>query len=665
MTLPTPPHHHQRLVVVGAGMAAFAFLRRLEKAGGLEHYTVTLIGDEPRPCYDRVNLTDCFGGKSPDDLLLAPRGWYQDHGIELRTSVRVTTIDRKQRTLTTDAGESISYQHLVLATGSHPFVPPIDGTDLPGVFVYRTIEDIDRIKGFTDDWCRAAVLGGGLLGLEAAKALHDLGRETHVLEVAPGLMPRQLNTEASDLLQVKIESLGVAVHVQRRAEKIEAVGDRRIVHCTGHEPLEVEMVVISAGIRPNDALARDAGLECGPRGGIAVDDELLTSDPRVHAIGECVSLDGTLFGLVGPCYEMAEVAADNLAAQAKGEATAARFAATSRASRLKLMGVDVSTLGTPIGEADAGSLVTANGTGFSRSLIVSKRRIVGALAVGEWPERERLSGIVADGKKLSSRQLRRFKETGSVWTESEGDTVLDWPASATVCSCLNVTRGELTDALHAGAADADGLAEATGASTVCGSCRILLCELAGDRGIAVGPKGRIGLLIASCLATIIAPVLLTAGPPPVVDSVQSTWREIDLFWRDDFVKQVTGYSLLSVSLLATTLSLRKRVPWMKLGDFGTWRGLHGILGVTTLLGFLVHTSTRLGHNLTLALAITFLLLNLLGAFTGITAALENRFTGPLGQRLRAWRPKLTQAHIWLLWPLPALVAFHIVAVYYY
>lgn len=646
-------------------MAAYGFLRQLAKAGGLEHYAVTLLGDEPHPCYDRVNLTECFSGKSPDDLLLAPADWYREHGIDLLSGVRVTAIDRVAKAVATDDGTVHPYHQLILATGSHPFVPPIEGTDLPGVFVYRTFEDIERIKGFSEHQCRAAVLGGGLLGLEAAKALHDLGRETHVLEVAPGLMPRQLNVDASDLLQTEIESLGVSVHVQRRAEKIEAVGDRRIVHCAGHEPLEVDLVVISAGIRPNDALAREAGLECGPRGGIAVDREMQTSDPRIHAIGECASLDGTLFGLVGPCYEMAEVVADNLAAQARGEATTARFEATSRASRLKLMGVDVSTLGTPIGEAEAGALVTTNGDGYSRSLIVSERRVVGALAVGEWPERERLSGVIADGKKLSSRQLRRFKESGSVWSDSEGDTVLDWPASSTVCSCLNVTRGELTDALQAGAQDAAALAEVTGASTVCGSCRSLLCDLAGDRGVAVGPKGRVALLVASCLAVIAAPLLLAAGPPPVTDSVQSSWRAIEQYWRDDTVKQVTGYSLLGVSLIASTLSLRKRFSWLKFGEFSVWRGIHGILGLTTLVGFLIHTGTRLGHNFTMALAVSFLLLNVLGAFTGIAAALESRFSGTLGRRLRAWRPRLAQAHIWLLWPLPALVAFHIIAVYYY
>lgn len=655
----------QRLVIVGAGMAAFGLLRKLAKNRGLEHYSVTLIGEEPRPCYDRVNLTECFSGKSPDDLLLAPHEWYEANGIELRTGTRIESIDREQKQLVTDSGETIPYSQLVLATGSHPFVPPIEGVDQPGVFVYRTIEDIDRIKGYAAAGRPAAVLGGGLLGLEAAKALYDLGCEAHVLEVAPGLMPRQLNVDAGDLLKEEIEALGVSVHVQRRAERIECNGDQRTVHCSGHEPLDVEMVVISAGIRPNDDLAREAGLKIGPRGGVAVDSELLTEDPRIHAIGECVSLDSTLFGLVGPCYDMAEVVADNLAAQAVGNASSERFSPDSRASRLKLMGVDVSTLGVPIGEASAGSLITANGPGYSRSLIVDKRRVVGALAVGDWPERERLSGVIADRGRLSGRQLRRFKESGAIWSDSEGDTVLDWPASATVCSCLNVTRGELTDAMQAGAKTAEGLAEATGASTVCGSCRNLLCELAGDRGVAVGPKGRMGLLIASALAVVLAPALLLSGPPPVADSVQSAWREIDLYWRDEFVKQVTGYSLLGVSLIASCLSLRKRVKWIKLGDFGTWRGLHGILGFLTLVGFLVHTSTRLGHNFTFALAITFLLLNLLGAFTGVAAALESRFTGAWGRKLRTWRPRLTQAHIWLLWPLPALIAFHIVAVYYY
>lgn len=658
------------LVVIGAGMATHALLRRLVQNGGAAAYSITVIGEEPRPCYDRVNLTDFFTGKTAEDLLLSPRQWYQEQGVTLLTGVQATAIDRARRSVMVRANdavhsEEIPYQQLVLATGSRPFVPPIEGTHLPGVFVYRTIEDLKRIRAYARRCNSAAVLGGGLLGLEAGKALHDLHLEAHVIEVAPGLMPRQLNAEAAELLKQEVEALGVRVHVLRRAERIEEVGDQRRIHFAGHEPLDVDMVIISAGIRPRDDLADSAGLAVGERGGFAVDADLRTQDPQVHAIGECISFENTLFGLVGPCYEMAEVVADNLAAQGAGQRATARFTAAARASRLKLMGVEVSTLGVPIGESPAGTLYVSQGARYCRSLMIDRRRVIGAIGVGEWPQRERISGLIADRRRVSERQLRRFQETGDLWGDSEGASVLDWPAAATVCSCLNVTRGQLTDALQTGAASAEDLAESTGASTVCGSCRNLLCELAGQPQVAIGARGSRGLLVASVLALFAAPAIVALSPLPFAESVQSSWRNVDFLWHDSFAKQVSGFSLLGVSVVGLGISLRKRVKWFQWGEFTLWRGLHGLLGAATLGGFLVHTGMRLGHNLTFALALVFLLLNLVGAFTGITAALESRLRGAWGQRLRAWRPRLTQLHIWFFWPLPALVLFHIISVYYY
>lgn len=652
-------------MVVGAGMATHALLQRLRRNGALERLDVTVIGEEPRPCYDRVNLTSCFGGVPPDDLLLSPVEWYRENGVRLLTGVRAAGIDRSRRAVSTDPLGEIRYDHLVLATGSRPFVPPIDGVDLPGVFVYRTIEDIEAIRQHAGVCQTAAVLGGGLLGLEAGKALYDLSLQAHVVEVAPGLMPRQLNAEAADLLREEVESLGVSVHLLRRASRLERNGAKVVVHFARHDPLSVDMVVISAGIRPRDELARDAGLEVGERGGVAVSGALQTSDPRVWAVGECASVDNELFGLVGPCYEMAEALADNLAAMTQGNPMSARFHGGASASRLKLMGVDVSTLGKPIGEAAAASVLVRRGDGYCRTLMVERGRVVGAIGVGDWPERERLSGLIASNRRVSQRQLRRFQRTGAVWSASEGASVMEWPAAATVCSCLGVTRGDLTDALQAGAGTPEQLAESTGASTVCGSCRNLLCALCDQPEVAMGAKGRGALLGASVFAALVTPVLMAYRPSRFADTVQSAWRRVDFLWQDDVAKQVTGYTLLAISLLALLLSLRKRLTRFRLGDFNLWRGVHGVLGAGTLVGFVVHTGMSLGHNFTFALGSAFLLLNLLGAATGVAASMESRLTGRWGRALRAWRPRLTRAHIWLFWPLPALVVFHIISVYYY
>ncbi|MEN1678947.1 MAG: FAD-dependent oxidoreductase [Planctomycetota bacterium] len=659
------PTRRRPLVIVGAGMACHALVRRLDELGTLDHYDVTIVGEEPRPCYDRVHLTDYFSGASAEDLLLSPRGWYEARGVRMVTDARVVSLNRGDRTVELEGGDALPYELLVLATGSRPFVPPIEGADLPGVFVYRTIEDLEAIQDYAKGCSSAAVLGGGLLGLEAGKAVYDMGLNAHVIEMAPGLMPRQLNAAAAELLQTEVESLGVEVHTLRRTERIEVDGDRRVLKFAGHDPLTTDMVIISAGIRPRDELARQAGLACGPRGGIAVDGRLRTEDPVVFAIGECVSFDEQLFGLVGPCYEMAETLAGNLAAFATGEPADAEFRGEATASRLKLLGVDVSTLGVPIGEATGAAVLVHQGEGYSRSLLVEDGRLIGAIGVGDWPERERLSGVIATRGRVSTRQTRRFVESGSLWGVGEGASVLEWPASSTICSCLNISRGQLTDAMQAGADTAEKLAESTGASTVCGSCRNLLCDLAGQSEVATGPRGRVGLLIASCLVLLAIPVLLGVGPLPVAETVQSQWRAIDKLWQNDFAKQVTGFSLLGVATVSLLLSLRKRLAWFSLGDFSLWRGVHGMLGAVTVAGFCIHTGLSLGANLTFALAATFLLLNVLGAMTGFAASLESRLTGDWGRRLRAWRPRLTQAHLWLFWPIPALVAFHIVQVYYY
>lgn len=646
-------------------MATHALLRRLAHNGGLDSFAVTVIGEESRYCYDRVNLTECFSGKSADELLLSPKDWYDKQGINLITSERVISIDRANHLVTTDSGKNLSYNRLVLATGSKPFVPPIQGVDLSGVFVYRTIEDIEHIKEYAKECKTAAVLGGGLLGLEAAKALYDIHLETHVVEVAAALMPRQLNTEAAEVLKQEVEEMGVEVHLLRRAEKLIENGHGKEIHFAGHDSLHSDMVVISAGIRPQDDLGKSSRLAIGQRGGIAVDSMMNTADPRISAIGECVSFENRLFGLVAPCYEMAEVVADNLAANALGKQPSSEFKGIQKSSRLKLMGVDVSTLGTPISEAPAAKVVNYTGEGFSRTLLTERNRVTGAIGVGDWPERERLSGLIADKKRVSGRQLRRFEKTGSLWSDAQGASVVEWPASATVCSCLGITKGELTDAMLAGAADGTALAEATGASTVCGGCRSLVCKLAGSPEESTSRTGSRVLLSTSVIATAAAIALVFATPFPFAESVQSNWTKVDFLWKDSLAKQISGYTLMGISLAALMLSLRKRIVWFRLGNFNFWRGMHGLLGLTTLVGFVVHTGMRMGHNFTFVLAAVFLLLNLLGAFTGVVASLESKLTGTWGKRFREWRPKLTQLHIWLFWPIPALIIFHIISVYYY
>ena len=259
----------ERIVVIGNGMVGYKFCEKLRKKAGSDHfYQVTVFGEEPRPAYDRVHLSAYFSGTTADELTLAPATWYAENHVDLRLGELVTEINRAKKTIRTHKGTELPYDVLVFATGSSPFVPSIEGTDKKGVFVYRTIEDLDAMISYGKKVSKAAVMGGGLLGLEAAKAVLDMNLETHVVEFAPRLMPRQLDDAGSAVLQAKLEALGISIHLGKNTQSIKGNGKLEGLQFTDGTMLDVEMLVISAGIRARDELARQCGLATGRRGGI-------------------------------------------------------------------------------------------------------------------------------------------------------------------------------------------------------------------------------------------------------------------------------------------------------------------------------------------------------------------------------------------------------------
>ncbi|EMI57475.1 FAD-dependent oxidoreductase [Rhodopirellula sallentina] len=650
-----------RLVVIGGGMAAHGFCRRMVDSPARPDYALTVFGEEPRPAYDRVNLSSLLSGRDESDLLLSPREWYEQNNIELHTGRRITGLDLANRVITDQHGHVEHYDQLVLATGSYPWVPPIGGADSPGVFVYRTIDDLDAIRKYVESHGArsSAVIGGGLLGLEAAKVIKDLGLSTTILEVAPGLMPRQLDAQAAKVLREQVESLGVDVHVTRRTKSIAQDGEQLRLDFENADPLRVDIVLVAAGIRPRDELARQAGLKLGPRGGIAVNRHLETSDPNVFAIGECASVDGHIHGLVAPCYRMADVLAARLSKQS------AEFIDNEEAVELKLLGVPVITLGRAIGESTSGVVVTHAGEDSYRKLILEQGRVVGAASVGEWEDVNLIRMSVAQHKRLWPMQRIRFLKTGTPFAGGAGLPIHQWPGNATVCSCMNVSRAQLGAAISEGCRTAAELSLSTGAGTACGTCRNLLCELVGQGPEKVQTRGSNVVLVASIVAAILAAAIAFLPPIPMATSVQDSWREIDAFWRDGFTKQVTGFSLLFVMLLALTFSLRKRVKFVRFGDYGWWRAAHATIGTAMVLGLIVHTGIRMGSNLNFALSSTFLALSFVGGLAGLASSLETKLTGDSAMFVRAWRPKLTWLHIALFVPLPALLAGHILSVYWY
>lgn len=469
--------NRQTLVLVGNGMVGWKLCQRLVEIGATKGaLRLVVFGEEPRPAYDRVHLTELFEGKTEDELTLAHEDWYASNGIELHLDDPVVLVDRAECLVRSAAGVEVMYDRLVFATGSAPFVPPIPGTDLPGVFVYRTVEDLHAIMEYGRMGVRAAVIGGGLLGLEAAKAVFDLGLDVHIVESQSGLMGRQLDAPAAAILKDKVEQLGVHVYTGVQTTMIVArdrPGERseRVLHFHDGRTLSVELVVISAGIRPRSELARASGLELA-RGGIQVDDHLTSSDFRIFAVGECATHRGTTYGLALPGYRMVDVLVDNLVG---GTAT---FQGSDVSAKLKLLGVTVAAIG-EFNEKEAKDVTvnTFNANGLYRKLLMRDGRIVGAVCVGDWENIDRVRDTIEQPRLVSFWDMRRFRSTGNLWLKSESPPVYEWPVDATVCGCMRVTRGMLTQAQLAGCSTVEELSLRTGAGTMCGSCKPFLVEL--------------------------------------------------------------------------------------------------------------------------------------------------------------------------------------------
>ncbi|MFF3018420.1 nitrite reductase large subunit NirB [Streptomyces sp. NPDC057939] len=467
----------QTLLVIGHGMVGHRLLEALAERDALADparpdaagWRVTVLAEERVPAYDRVHLSAAFTGSTGEDLSLLTPGFLDRHGIDLRLGDPAELIDTAARTVTSSSGAVHHYDALVLATGSYPFVPPIEGAGAEGCFTYRTLDDVRALTDYAGDARSGVVIGGGLLGLEAAGALRTLGLTTHVVEFAPRLMPLQVDDGGAAALRATIESMGVAVHtgVGAAAVRVGADGRARALRLTDGQEISSEVVVFSAGVRPRDRLARECGLAVGDRGGVVVDAHCRTSDPFVYAVGECAqTVDGKVYGLVAPGYQMAETVAEALAGA--GELT---FTGADTSTKLKLMGADVASFGDPFapeGRDGAVSVVfsdTREGV-YKKLLLGPDGALLGGILVGD----ARAYGSL---KPHAGRQLpappEAFLLPATEGIAPPGADAL--PDDAVVCSCHNVTKGQVRTAVTAESlTDVGGIKKCTKAGTGCGGC---------------------------------------------------------------------------------------------------------------------------------------------------------------------------------------------------
>ncbi|MFC4493165.1 nitrite reductase large subunit NirB [Streptomyces ovatisporus] len=481
-TTPTPT-----ILLIGHGMVGQRFLEALAARGTTSRARVVVLCEEPRPAYDRVRLTSYFSGTTPEELALSDEQFLAEHGIELHLDDPAAAIDRERRTVTSRSGRTVAYDTLVLATGSFPFVPPVPGRDSAGCFVYRTIEDLLAIEKYAKTSSRAGVVvGGGLLGLEAAGALRGLGLDTHIVEFNDRLMALQVDAGGGAALRRTVEEMELTVHTGVAGERIVADehGAVKSMALSDGSHIETDLVIFSAGVRPRDQLARDSGLAVGDRGGVVIDEQCRTSDPYIYAVGECAkAVDGTVYGLVAPGYEMAESAADAVNEQfARGTSAAdgapRTFTGADTSTKLKLLGVDVASFGDAHGTADGCMDVVYSDSraGVYKKLVVAPDgALLGGVLVGDAEAYGTLRALTGSVPPVPPESL--VLPAGS---DSPGRALgpAALPDDAIVCNCHHIDKGTVRSAVtEHGCTDVPAVKKCTKAGTGCGSCLKVLGQV--------------------------------------------------------------------------------------------------------------------------------------------------------------------------------------------
>ncbi|XXX81795.1 FAD-dependent oxidoreductase [Sorangium sp. So ce134] len=460
------------LVVVGNGMATCRLLDELISRGARDRYDITVFGEEPGGAYNRVLLSKVLAGEAADAIVTKPPAWYERNGVKLVSGTSVTRLDTAARMVVTGGAASHRYDVAVIATGSRPLVPPLEGMttaegDLrPGVFVYRTMDDCLRMRGHARAGDNAIVVGGGLLGLEAAKVLSDMGLHVTVIHVAKGLMNAQLDQMGGDMLEQQIERCGIFVRTGRTVEAI--CGDEVVegVRLDDGSVLPADMVILACGVRPRVDVARASGLPINK--GIVVNDTMATQVPGVYAIGECAEHRGKLYGIVTPIWEQAAVLADLLT----GANPQARYRGSKLYSRLKVAGVDVTSMGSvePELESDEVLQIVETRKCTYRKLILRDGRLLGAMFVGNTAASAALVQMFDRNDPLPADPLEVLcAGGGGGGTGAQGERM--------ICNCHKVSESALREAIQGGACTLEAVCAATKAGTGCGSCRSEVAQI--------------------------------------------------------------------------------------------------------------------------------------------------------------------------------------------
>lgn len=644
------------IVVIGTGPVGVRVAQSMLRENPDQQ--LVIYGNEPWEPYNRVQLSSFLAGEldwlglTDSQLIPDMTNVTQVHNCE------VIYIDRGQRYVIDQLERIQPYEKLIIATGSSPHVPSIPGIDKQHVYRFRSMDDVNQLLARQVGSRKTVVLGGGLLGLEAARAMQRQNTQVTIVDHAQHLMYQQLDHEAAELLRGHVMSVGIKVQLGQGVVAIEGNGSVTGVKLRNNKIIDCDTVIVATGIKPNIALARNARLKFSK--GIYVNDRMQTSDPHIYAVGECAEHRGTVYGLVGPGYEQAGVVVQSLLDKTP------EYKGSINATKLKVVGIQAFSMGDSNKDGDPGHFYKDHvyyhpEKNIYRKLVLKNGRLVGGIAIGKWEEIGRIQESISQQRRIWPWQINRFIRTGMLWDVPQSDQVGQWPSATTVCQCMSVSRGQLSKAINAGCASVEALKHKTGASSVCGGCQPLLVSLLGSKVQAEKIGAFKTIFALSLLAIFFTSLISLYSPIPFQDSVIHgiNW---DHLWRDKLIKQITGYSILGLSVLGGILTLRKRIKRISWFDFSIWRLVHITSGVLIVAGLIAHSGFRFGQNINFYLMLDFVALLVLGGIAGAVMAMQYKLDVVRAASIKKF---LLWCHILLLWPLPVLLGFHIIQTYYF
>ena len=638
----------RKIIVIGNGPVGVHFCNELARLESQDH--IRIFGAEPYSPYNRVALSQLlYGDKTLPDIQLQIDS---RNNPETHWHTRVVAINHEQKFITTQYDERFSYDVLVLATGSSAHLPNLPGIHLKGVYSFRDLKDAEALLTRRVTSRHTIILGGGLLGIETARAMRRLSTEVTLIHHSSWLMNRQLDQGAAERLQEKLEAEGIKVMLDTSVMAID--GRQKIdgVILRNGRTLPCDTLVLSTGIRPNIDLAKQAGIAFGQ--GIKINDTLETSLPDVFAIGECAEVNGQIIGLVAPGLSQASLLAQRLCSLT--DASYKQQAVSSKLKVLKLPVLSLGEMGLQHDSPESRLLSYARKDKY-RVMRFERGRLAGASAIGHWPDQDRLKDVIEQGRNLNILQKLRFKLSGNIWGESQA--ILDHHI---ICNCRQITAGQLR-----ACATEDKALESTGAGSVCGSCRPLLAQFSTDSSLyhdaSQTESTDKSLSYLSWLALLALGLIIgfqftaTWMPPENYDpNSLSTW------WTDSFKRQISGFTLLGLTVISLLVSARKRLPWFKWVSFSNWRVVHVVLTTLVLAGVFFHTGVSDYQGINAWLITCFWIASIAGVLITLLSKQEN--VRP-GMTIRRAKQSAIMLHILSIWPLPVLLAFHILSVYWF